>query len=241
MIYSIELFKEIFAEGEIMVMTDDFFLALKPLMDDRVSSQVLEFFKSFDASDISTHPNAIAKKLTQKVNRMRELLMPTILLNTFHFDVRDRGVSEFVQKLNIDTLMENVSPAERPEAIEKLSWLLQNRKYWNPKIEPRKKEDFDKFLKQCKFLAESAYYQEFDLQRFDLPVVKRYANLIERVMHNRIFFYEANEKERSTHMSLIMGRARDIEISLHGLIYQTKCSGLGISKIDRRSFLINKI
>jgi hypothetical protein len=238
MIYDIEMFRGLFAEGELMVMNDDFIKSLRPLLDDMVSSLLLDFFKKFEESGISEHQNYVSNKLTEHVKKLWEYLRQPIMLNTFHFEVEKKGIFEIVQRLNIDTVV-NGGVENRDEVIEKLQWLLDNRIYWNAKIEPRKKVDYEKFVEQCKSLALDAEHQEALLKSYGSNVsLKRYDNLIERISHNKEFFFTANEKERPTHMYIVMRDAQKIEMSLHGLLYQRECDKLGILKPDRRSFLI---
>jgi hypothetical protein len=235
-VYNIELFPNIFAEGEILCMDDDFIDSLGRLLDDKISIRIVQFFERFEKSGIrDREEDPIAKAITGKVDRMREMLGERILKNTFHLEVISRKVLEFVSQLNIDTAL--IVIENRKEAIETLTWLLANREYWSGYIAVRQKADFEDFAERCQNLVFATRSLDQNLRSAGMPNgIRHYENLMIRIKANKEFFYSPNEKKRPTRMTSLMNIVHVIQMVLHGLTYQELCSKMEIPKFARRSF-----
>lgn len=234
--YDIELFKNIFSEGEILCMDDEFLELLRRLLDDKMSVRFLQFLERFEQSEIPKQANdPIARTLVLRVAKMKEVLLPTAKQNTFHLEVTERNIFEFIGRLHIDTALLVIT--DRKGTIETLEWLLGNRNNWLGYIPIRQKEDYEMFFQKCYEMEYATRSTQMDLENLGIGVsIERYDNLTERIKANKEFFFSNNERKRSTRMTNIMSMADTLEVILHGLKYQELCNQREIPKIVRRSF-----
>jgi hypothetical protein len=235
-VYNIELFPNIFAEGEILCMDDEFIESLGRLLDDKMSVRMVQFFDKFEESGVRQRTDdPIAIAIANKVDKIKEMLGDRIRKNTFHLEVVQKKVLEFVSQLNIDTALLVIE--NRKEAIETLTWLLANREYWSGYIAVRQKADYDDFVAKCQNLVFATRSLDQNLRDAGMPNgIKHYENLMVRIKANKEFFYAPNEKKRPTRMTSIMNIVHVIQMILHGLKYQELCSKLEIPKFARRAF-----
>jgi hypothetical protein len=231
------MFTKIFSDGEILCMDDEFIEILRRLLDDKVSDRLLQFFDRFDKSGISgqARTDPVAFALCRKVEKLKEALMPTIRQNTFHLEVKQKQIFDFVSRLNIDTALSVIE--NRQEAIDILDWLLRNRKYWTASIPVRQKQDYEDFVRKCRDLPFAARSMDLSMREHGfVQGVHYYDNLMERLKANKEFFYSPNESKRSTGMAQIMNIVHTLETILQGLRYQELCNQRKIPRTTRRSF-----
>ena len=224
----------LFKEVDIINMEDEFILSLKPLLDDRVSRILLRFFDYFETTGIRNEGNPIAIKLTEKVDRMKELLEDTCKKFTLHLKLEDTGLMELLRSNDLESLLELITNPE--ETIEQLDWLLSEEKNWYPFIEPRKKTDFEHFLEMCSYLDTTAREHKRVLDEIGNGecVFNQTTDMKKYLASNSKLFFTPHETRRRTGMDVVINRVGLVKDLRHALEYRCICDKNNIDLVSRR-------
>lgn len=233
--YDLYLFNNMYAECDIAAFDEAYIEVLKDLLDDKVSVRLLEFFEKFDASPASTDTNEFALLLQEKVDLMKEILMPSLIEKTFHFKVQDKNLIEQISILTVESLSAVVTEKEEADLLGNIQWLLDNRHNWISEIRPRNRESFVRLIELSAIIEGESYYLK-GLYEMHMPGVElqSHRDLRKRLKSNKVFFCANNEAVRRTRMGRIIANRKEVEMVHHALIYRKKCRELNINRISRR-------
>lgn len=228
----------LFKEVDIINMEDEFILSLKPLLNDRVSAIILRFFEFFETTKIRDENNPIAIKLTEKVDRMKELLEDTCKKFTLHLKLEETGLMELLRSNDLESLMDLVTDTEG--TIKQLDWLLSEEENWYPYIEPRKKQDFEHFLEMCSYLDTTASMHKRALDELGNGecTFNKTENMKKYLANNSKLFFTAHETRRKTGMEVVINRVGLVRDLRHALEYRKLCNENNIDLVSRR-YIIN--
>lgn len=233
--YDIELMDNLFSEGELLCMPEEFMITLRNLLDDKLSLIFNDFFRKFYEAGIQNIDEDIAIELTQQVRLLYDTCFDAIKANLFHLEVQDREIHKKLESITIDTALAAIQ--DRKTIMEDFQWLLDNRQYWRSTTVKRRKEDYEDLLSFADLLesmtTSRVYEEEYSGSG---KTIKRYSQLQKRIEHNKEIFYSYNEKVRSTRMGLIMSSATTIKAVLHGLQYQQHCDDHKLRRDERLRF-----
>ena len=207
-----DIIQNIFAEEDLQYMPDSMLEALSNLLDETLGKCFLEYLDNESAD------NACKE-------RIRQCMGKGIEASTFHTLVLSSGVRDVVAGISVETLA--YQNRDLDYLIETLKWVKANRTKMVSAIEPRKREDFIRFINECK-----SYDYNVELQH--LPV--KYPNVAERIQVNKKLFYQSNEKPKPTRIGLIIKRDKDCDIALKGAEYLKYCSEHSVTGYRRTEF-----
>ena len=197
---AIDVLKGIMGEAELLYMSDEAILNLGKLLDDQLAKRLQNYLDNPDAFDDTK-------------NRVQSLIGDKIKMALFHEVVKERGLIEIVSRLNLDTLP--YADIDIDQTVEELTWLKENKKYLKASIVPRRKEDFESFLRSVSSL--------------NIPDnIPHYSNLIKRIKANSEMFYSRYERNRATRMGVLIAMSDTWEIALEGLKYLRYCRQKGL-------------
>ena len=173
-----EPIKGILDENFFLVASDECLTAMSKLIDDMVAKHLQLY-----VADPSSDPAVVA--------RIKNFLGEAMMQATFHNILKERGSCSIVRKIQLAALP--TITGDVTEIINELEFLQANYHYVHPYIEPRRKEDYDAFLRH---------------------VPRAYKTKIEA---NKVFFYQAAAVRRSTGVKIIIDRHDEWVIALNGL------------------------
>lgn len=235
--YGLKLYERIFSEAEILALTEQHIKLFEKLMDDNLGQRTIEFFNEFDKSAAATDDNFVALALQDKVAKMKEILLPVAKRYTIHLEVRERGIMELVRDLRIDNFNHKIPDNEQDSALEKITWVLDNRENLTPEIPPQSAESWKQLLKAVKEIIHEAEYWKFTIEQAGFPEFEMTDDLRGRLEANKVLFTTKGNAAKSNGIGFLITHRQELELIQHGLIYTKKCRERNISKRARRRLM----
>lgn len=195
-----DVLKNILSEADVMYMSDATLISLGKLVDDKLAKRLKKYL------DDSEGYYGVK-------NRIKELIGATIETALFHEVALERGIVDLVSKINLETLA--FASIDIDKYIEELIWLKEHKSFIKSYIEPRRKTDFDDFVR--------------GLRELEVPdEVPHYKDVVKRVTANSMVFYSRNERPRATRIGILITMSDTWEMALKGLQYLQFCNKKGI-------------
>lgn len=113
---------------------------------------------------------------------------------TYHQELHDAGIVAKLKEINLDAVAAMTSVADMEAMVADIKRVTDNIEFVHARIQPRSKEDYEKFFGLC-----PSQYQQ-------------------GVANNRDYFYYPRAKETVTGLGYILSHRQDYDVALKGLL-----------------------
>lgn len=226
--YDICLISKVIELGELLVIQQDDLIALNNLMSEAIGKEIMKFFKRYEELDIENKNDEIANILKSKYVMIRDVLYDRARKYTFHLEVAERNLLDFVKRISPSTIL--LMTENREEAIENLEWLLANENYCIPSLDVRTRDDYEKFVTRMFNLTVDAQQVA---RMYNVPCCKNMSKALEC---NKVYFYNPREQKQYKGMHILLNSNNKIEEAINGLKYSLLCEKEDVSDYTRRCF-----
>lgn len=225
--YDICLISKIIELGELLTIDRKELVALNRLMSEAIGKEVMKFLKRYDELDIENQNDEVANILKKKHKLILETLYNRARKYTFHLEVVERDLLDFVKRINPNTIL---LIDEKEKVIENLEWLLENEDYCIPALDVRSKKDYETFVELMYNLEKNAK----EMGR--IYGVKTCKDMYKAISCNKDYFYNPREQKQYKGMHILLNNNGKIIEAINGLKYTLLCEKEDVSNYTRRCF-----
>lgn len=226
--YDICLISKLVELAELIEITEEDLESIGAIMSEKIGLEVMKFFNRYDELGIANDTNEIAKILHEKRALIYDVLYVKAVKYTFHLQVKEKGLIDFVKRLNLNTLL--LTTDNKEKTVEDLEWLLSKEEFCISGLEARRKSDFDIFRGRMIDLNSKSQSTGVSMG------VKSCKDASQVISKNLSYFYNRNEKKQYTGMHSVINGVSKIEEAINGLKYNILCDKADIADYTRRRF-----